>query len=128
VTVHLDASVLIDILTRQRPLLGAYERTVAARHRVGMSTIALYEWLRGPRTDLEIRLQREICPDDRIASFGSSEAAVAADLYRRVKSARGREADIAIAACALEHGAAIWTTNPRDFANIPGVRLYSAAQ
>lgn len=126
-TVHLDTSVLIDILTRDRPLLGAYERAVAARHPLGMSTIVLYEWLRGPRTELDIQLQREICPDDRIVSFGSTEAALAADLYRRVTSARGREADLAIAACAIEHSAAIWTANPRDFADIPGVRLYSAA-
>jgi len=127
VTIHLDTSVLIDILTRERPLLGAYERSVTAGHRIGMSTIALYEWLRGPRTDLDIRLQRDICPADRIVTFGSIEAALAADLFREVKSRRGREADIAIAACAIEHEAAAWTTNRRHFQDIPGLRLYTVA-
>ena len=99
---------------------------MTAGHRVFLSTIALYEWLRGPRSDLELRLQRSVCPDDRIVAFGPVEAALAADLYRRVKSGRGREADIAIAACAIEHDAAIWTTNPGHFQDIPGLELYAA--
>jgi len=44
-----------------------------------------------------------------------------------VKSRRGREADIAIAACAIEHEAAVWTTNRRHFQDIPGLRLYTVA-
>jgi predicted nucleic acid-binding protein len=127
VTVHFDTSVLIDILTRDRPLLAPYEHGVTSGHRMEMSTIALYEWLRGPRSELEIRLLGAICPKDRIVRFGPAEAELAADLYRTVKRARGREADIAIAACAIEHEAAIWTTNPRDFQDIPGVKLYAAA-
>jgi predicted nucleic acid-binding protein len=41
-----------------------------------------------------------------------------------MKRASGREANLAIAACAIEHRAAIWTLNPADFADIPGVNLY----
>jgi predicted nucleic acid-binding protein len=32
--------------------------------------------------------------------------------------------DIAIAACAIEHRAALWTLNERDFEDIPGLMLY----
>lgn len=32
--------------------------------------------------------------------------------------------DLAIAACALEHGAALWTLNRDDFADIPDLRLF----
>ena len=123
-TIHLDTSVLIDVLTGTRPLLAAYESATAGGHRIGISTIALYEWLRGPRNELEIRLQRDLCPEDRIVPFGSVEAALAASLYRKIKSGRGREADIAIAACAIEHGATIWTVNTGHFQDIPGLRLY----
>jgi predicted nucleic acid-binding protein len=51
--------------------------------------------------------------------FGSAEALVAADSYRKIKRARGREIDIAIAACAVVHGAQLWTLNPADFKDIP---------
>jgi predicted nucleic acid-binding protein len=32
--------------------------------------------------------------------------------------------DLAIAACALAHDAALWTLNPNDFADIPDLSLY----
>ena len=31
--------------------------------------------------------------------------------------------DIAIAACTLVHGGALWTLNPEDFRDIPDLRL-----
>jgi predicted nucleic acid-binding protein len=51
------------------------------------------------------------------------EAALAAELYRKVKHARGREIDLAIAAIAIANSAALWTLNPRDFRDIPGLEL-----
>jgi predicted nucleic acid-binding protein len=39
--------------------------------------------------------------------------------------ARGREIEIAIAACAMSWHASLWTLNPDDFADIPGLRLFS---
>lgn len=38
-------------------------------------------------------------------------------------AARGREINIAIAACALAHGAALRTLDPADFTDIPGLAL-----
>jgi predicted nucleic acid-binding protein len=32
-----------------------------------------------------------------------------------------------IAACAIVRGAALWTLNPRDFDDIPGLKLYRLA-
>lgn len=46
--------------------------------------------------------------------------------YRRVKRPRGRDMDLAIAACALEHGASLWTLKPGDFRDIHGLLLYQA--
>jgi predicted nucleic acid-binding protein len=33
---------------------------------------------------------------------------------------------LAFAACALEHGAHLWTVNRSDFADIPDLKLYDA--
>jgi predicted nucleic acid-binding protein len=124
VTIHLDTSVLIDVFTAGRPLLEPYEAAALAGHRLITSSPVMYEWLRGPRVEPELDLQRQLCPSDQIVVFGLSEAAAAADLYRKLKRPRGRELDVAIAACAIEHGAALWTVNPRDFRDIPGLKLY----
>ena len=123
-TIHLDTSVLIDVFTAERPLLESYEAAALAGHRLTTSSPVMYEWLRGPRIGSELDLQRRLCPADQIVGFGPDEASTAADVYRKLKRSRGRELDIAIAACAIEHGAALWTVNPRDFRDIPGLRLY----
>lgn len=48
---------------------------------------------------------------------------MACRLYGSVRRARGREMDLAIAAHALVAGAALWTLDPKDFADVPGLRL-----
>jgi predicted nucleic acid-binding protein len=72
-------------------------------------------------------MTRRRCSLRRRARFGPGEAARAAARYRIVTRARGRDMDIAIAACALEHGAHVWTLNPDDFKDMPGVKLYEPA-
>ncbi len=60
---------------------------------------------------------------DQSVSFGAYEAAVAAELYRTVRRPRGREVDIAIAACALTVDACLWTLNLDDFRDIDGLEV-----
>jgi predicted nucleic acid-binding protein len=122
--VHLDTSVLVDALTGGRRSFAALERTVARGHVMATSALALYEWLRGPRTPEELDDQEALIPSADARGFGPAEAARAAALYRTVKRARGRDMDIAIAACAMEHGAHVWTLNPDDFKDMPGLKLY----
>jgi predicted nucleic acid-binding protein len=88
--------------------------------RLGLCTIVLYEWWRGARSEEELADQERLFPARAAASFGIREAAIAADLYARLKDPRRREIDIVIAACAIAQGAALWTVNPRDFQDIPG--------
>ena len=55
------------------------------------------------------------------------EAATAARLYQSVKRPRGREVDLAIAACAIAWEARLWTLNRNDFKDIPGLELEGAS-
>jgi predicted nucleic acid-binding protein len=88
------------------------------------STIVLYEWLRGPRTDAEREAVDEFFASYRLVAFGVRESEQAALLYGQVRQARQRQADLTIAACAIEHGAKLWTLNEKDFADIPELGLY----
>jgi predicted nucleic acid-binding protein len=124
-TLHLDTSVLIDALTGPRRSLHPLELTVAAGHVIGVSALALYEWRRGPRTDDELAWLEALMPSAHARVFGEIEAVTAAEMYRGLKRARGRDLDIAIAACAVAHGARLWTLNPDDFRDLPGLELYS---
>ena len=121
--VHLDTSALVDALTGPRrsldPLIGLAE----AGHRLTLSSLVLYEWLRGPRARAELTAQEELFPRDAAVAFGTAEADMAARLYARVRRARGREMDLAVAACAIANGAALWTLNRDDFRDIPDLRL-----
>lgn len=122
-TVHVDTSALIDALTGPRRALDAMTAYVEDGHRMALSSIVLYEWLRGPRSKQELTAQDALFPREGIVGFGPEEAEAAARLYRTVRRPRGREVDLAIAACALVHEAALWTLNPADFEDITGLRL-----
>jgi predicted nucleic acid-binding protein len=121
--IHLDTSALVDALTGPRRSLDRMAALVDRGHRLGLSTIVLYEWLRGPRTPAELTARDELFPDEAVVQFGMAEAHMAAQLYTRVRRARGREIDLAIAACALAHEASLWTLNRSDFRDIPDLRL-----
>ncbi|MGH6692205.1 MAG: type II toxin-antitoxin system VapC family toxin, partial [Gammaproteobacteria bacterium] len=76
----------------------------------------------------ELTAQEELLPSPHAVSFGMEEAQLAAHLYRVVPRARRREFDLAVAACALTHGATFWTLNTADFRDIPDLQLYAPAR
>jgi predicted nucleic acid-binding protein len=125
-TVHLDTSALVDALTGPRRSLPTLIRLTEEGHRLTLSTIVLYEWLRGPRTRAELTAQEDLFPRDAAVSFGNREADTAARLYKRLARARGREIDLAVAACAIANDAELWTLNSNDFRDIPDLRLTPA--
>ncbi len=122
-TVHLDTSVLVDALTGPRRSLDRLIELVSASHRLALSSLVLYEWLRGPRTRAELQAQRELFPPEAVVDFDANAATVASRIYATTHKPRGREIDIAIAASAIAHDAALWTLNVKDFESIPGVTL-----
>ena len=113
----------MDALTGPRRSLDVLVGLVEQRHRVVLSTLVLFEWLRGPRTRAELSAQEEIFPRDAAVPFGVEEATRAAALYASLRRTRGREVDLAVAACAMTHGAALWTLNSQDFQDIPDLEL-----
>jgi len=121
--IHLDTSALVSALAGLRTAGPTLRGLIADGFRLGVSTMVLYEWWRGPRTPGQIADQEALLPAASAFAFGAREAEIAAAIYRRLERPRPRAADIAIAACAIAHGASLWTLNPADFRDIPGLEL-----
>jgi predicted nucleic acid-binding protein len=125
--IFLDTSVLIDSLTGPRRSGPSLRRAIEKGERILIPSLVLFEWLRGPRLPEEIAAQEALFPSDAAVPFGSQEAALGAKLYRSLRRPRGREIDLAIAACAISREAELWTLNHADFRDIPSLRLSSIA-
>lgn len=119
----LDTSVVVETLGAGGGLRRDLRRVFEDGERVVLPTLVLYEWLRGPRVPEELAAQEALLPSDEAIPFGVDEAALAARLYRDLPRSRGREVDLAIAACALSWNADLWTLNRPDFQDIPELRL-----
>lgn len=122
-TVHIDTSALIDALTGPRRSLRTLTAFVEQGRPIAISSLTFFEWKRGPRTRAELVAQESLLPTDAVVALDGPAAALAADLYQRLSRPRGREIDIAIAAVAIHHRAALWTLNGADFKDIPGLTL-----
>ena len=123
----LDTSALIDSLAGPRRSAPALRRAIESGERILVPTLVLYEWLRGPRLDEELAAQEALFPTAAAVPFGPLEAARAASIYVAVTRPRGREIDLAIAACALSWDAELWTLNVDDFGDVPGLRVFDPA-
>jgi predicted nucleic acid-binding protein len=122
--IHLDTSALVDAFTGTRRSMPALRRATTRGDVTTFSTLVLYEWLRGPRTADERDAVDQFFAQDELVAFRPRDAERAAALFRQVRGALQRQADLAIAACALDHGAALWTLNRDDFDDVPGLTLY----
>jgi predicted nucleic acid-binding protein len=127
VIIHLDTSALIAALATPRPAADTLHRIVAEGHPLAISSIVLFEWLRGPRTPWELKAQQTLLPEPNVVEFDVDAAARAAAISRRLQRRPQRAIDVAIAACAIEHHAVLWTLNADDFSDIPELRLYQPA-
>ncbi len=125
--IHLDTSVLVGAFSG-RKVLGPQLRTLLDQgERIYISALVLYEWKRGPRMPEELEIQEALFPSAEAIPFGALEAFKAAEVYKKLTRPRNREIDIAIAACSIVHNAQLWTVNPADFKDIPGLELLDFA-
>ena len=120
----LDTSILIESLTGLRRSLPDLTRVIDQGERLALCTLVAYEWLRGPRTEPELSIQQALFPLESALLFAAEDAEIAAKLYKSIRRARGREADLAVAACAIRNKAELWTLNRADFTDIPGLTLF----
>jgi len=118
-----DTSALIDSLVGPRRSAPGMRALIEAGERLVLPTLVLYEWWRGPRRPQELAAQEALFPADSALPFGVEQAAAAARLYGLVTRPRGREMDLAIAAHAISRDAQLWTLNPADFDDLPGLDL-----
>jgi predicted nucleic acid-binding protein len=121
--IMLDTSALIDCLSGPKRSAPALRRAFEQGERVLLATLVLYEWLRGPRLPEELDAQEALFPRESAVAFGPEEAATAAVLYGTIRRPRGREVDLAIAACAITWDARLWTLNLDDFNDVPGLAV-----
>lgn len=119
----LDTSVLIESLSGAKQAAVDLRSAIERGDRLLLPSLVLYEWLRGPRLPVEIQLQEALFPGESVLNFGAREAALSAQLYKTLTRPRGREIDLAIAACAIVREASLWTLDLADFKDIPQLRL-----
>jgi predicted nucleic acid-binding protein len=105
IVIMMDTSALVDCLTGQRRSLPTLRRAFEDGQRLAICTMVLFEWLRGPRSPEELASQEFFFPSKAALPYEPEDAKLSAKLYRALrakeKRARGREADLAIAACAI---------------------------
>lgn len=120
---HLDTDFLVKALLSTGRERSTLVRLSGARCELEMSSIAWYEFCRGPRTPEQLARARAHLESEGIIAWTEDLAERAADLFRRLGSPRKRAADVAIACVAIERGARLLTGNLRDYSGIEGLVL-----
>ena len=89
---------------------------------IQISSIAWYEFARGPRTPDQLAVARSLLMEDGIIPFSEDIASLSAGVFRSLGSPRRKAADIAISVTASCMDAVLLTRNAADFAGIPHLR------
>ena len=120
---HLDTDFLIHALSRRGPHWDALLELAQSEAAIGMSSIAWYEFSRGPRNPEQMARAGVFLGDDGIVPFSEILATRSAEVFRLLGSPRRRGNDIAIGVTAASMGAVLFTNNSDDFVDIPELRL-----
>lgn len=116
---HLDTDFLVYAVATAGPERRWLIEIVNAGESIEMSSVAWYEFSRGPRTPEQLATARAFLTADGIVPFSEQFASAAAEVFRILGSPRRRAADICIGVTAVLRGATLISRNARDFAGIP---------
>jgi tRNA(fMet)-specific endonuclease VapC len=120
---HLDTDFLVYALAGAGPERQRLLQLADSSESLGMSSVAWYEFARGPRTPEQLAVAQSFLGTDGIIPFDEELASRAAEVFRALGAPRKRSGDIAIAITAVAHDATLLSRNGRDFARIPGLKL-----
>ncbi len=120
---HLDTDFLVKALFSRGPEQDLLRKLADSASEIEMSSLAWYEFCRGPRMPEQEVVARSFFETEGIVPFDEEVAARAADCFRRLGSPRKRAFDIAIAAVALSREARLLTGNTRDYSGVEGLKL-----
>ena len=123
--VHLDTSFLIRALVRGSAESSRLREWLRSGRSVAISTLVWGELLCGPIDEATAALARRVVPIH--VPIATGEAEEAARLFNGTGRRRGSFQDCLVAATALESGAAVATTDRRDFARFLGMGLEIAS-
>ena len=126
--VLLDTDILSAVMRREPVAISHAQRYLAAHSRFTISTITRYEILRGLKAkDALVQLAKfEIfCDSTQILPLTDSIIVRAADIYADLHKRGGivGDADILIAATAMEQGFVLATNNENHHNRIVGIRI-----
>ncbi len=116
---HLDTDFLVVALAFAGPERQRLIDLAESENEMQMSSVAWYEFSRGPRTPEQLAVARSFFSEDGVIPFSEGLAALAADVFRNLGSPRRRSADIAIGVTAAAMEGVLLTRNRQDFAGIP---------
>ena len=126
--VHLDTDFLVFALSRNRSERQRLLELAESATEIQISSVAWYEFSRGPRTPEQLAVARSFFFDDGIVPFSEELAATAAEVFRNLGSPHRRAADVAIGVTAAAMGAHLLSRNAADFAGIPNLDLEAAGE
>jgi tRNA(fMet)-specific endonuclease VapC len=123
----LDTDIVSEVIKQRSSLVGLKSRAYIAQHAaLAFSTMSFYEIVRGARLIQATTLLKRF----EIVSHGSLVIPIdnaildrAADLWVAARRGGHADADLIIAATALENGRVLVTGNTPHFAWIPGLQL-----
>ncbi len=121
--VHFDTDFLVYALSQPGSERRRLREVAASDAEIQMSSVAWYEFSRGPRTAHQLAFARSLLSEDGIVPFSEDLASLAATVFRTLGSPRRRGADVMIGVTAALYEATLLTRNERDFRGIPNLSL-----
>jgi predicted nucleic acid-binding protein len=123
--IHLDTSFLVRALVPGSQEDAQLRDWLSSETPLAISAVAWAEFLCGPLVAHDLSLAAAVVGE--AVPLTADHAVRAAALFNAAGRKRGTFVDCLIAAVAIEEGARLATTNPKDFKGMAGLRLVDEA-